>query len=100
MSQVDEKYTDGYGQRLLVHRRSSCTGACAIHNPSDHPLKDAKTFWRADRGIMERICEHGVGHPDPDGIAFIMRTRGRKAARVESVHGCDGCCQTPGGFNG
>lgn len=28
----------------------------------------------------ERICIHGVGHPEPD------------AEGVEAVHSCDGCC--------
>jgi hypothetical protein len=32
---------------------------------------------------MERICEHGIGHPDPDQI---MRDE------AGWVHGCDGCC--------
>lgn len=29
---------------------------------------------------MERICPHGVGHPDPDDT------------NPDTVHGCDGCC--------
>lgn len=39
------------------------------------------SVWRADRRLLERLCPHGVGHPDPDD---------RSADRV---HGCDGCCQ-------
>jgi len=39
-------------------------------------------------GLVEDVCEHGVGHPnrawlaehDPDG------------SRLLGVHGCDGCC--------
>jgi hypothetical protein len=38
--------------------------------------------YRDDIGITERICPHGVGHPDPDDI-FAQ----------DHVHGCDGCCQ-------
>lgn len=41
---------------------------------------------------MERICPHGVGHPDPDHIAFVERVAGKDVASVEAVHGCDGCC--------
>jgi hypothetical protein len=41
---------------------------------------------------MERICEHGVGHPDPDHLDFVRHTKGGAAAETESVHGCDGCC--------
>jgi hypothetical protein len=33
---------------------------------------------------MERICPHGIGHPDPDDPAFKNP--------IEGVHGCDGCC--------
>jgi hypothetical protein len=32
---------------------------------------------------MERICSHGVGHPDPDEI------------NTDKTHGCDGCCTPP-----
>lgn len=46
---------------------------------------------------MERICPHGIGHPDPDDIAF-KRNRprfGEDMAKADSIHGCDGCCQGP-----
>jgi hypothetical protein len=33
---------------------------------------------------MERICPHGVGHPDPDDVFA-----------TDTVHGCDGCCTPP-----
>lgn len=79
---------------LLTHNASVCEGErCCIHNPSDHSMKDFPQLWRGDRGLMERVCEHGVGHPDPDSIAYIERTRGPGAANTESVHGCDGCCK-------
>lgn len=78
---------------LRTHRADACTGEhCCIHNPSDHPLKDADLNWRADRGLMERLCSHGVGHPDPDDIEFKRRTRGDQYADAEAIHGCDGCC--------
>ena len=72
-----------------VHDPSQCEGeACCIHNPSDHHMIDWPQHWRGDRGIMERICPHGVGHPDPDDLDFIARTRGIDAAYDEGVHGC------------
>ena len=43
--------------------------------------------WRADAKKMERLCPHGVGHPDPDDVAFNKTIK-----RDVSVHGCDGCC--------
>ena len=50
-----------------VHSPSACAGAnCTIHNRSDHHMRSFPQHWRSDRGIMERICPHGVGHPDPD----------------------------------
>lgn len=65
---------------------------CSIHNPSDHKMKDWPRNWRNDRGLMERICEHGVGHPDPDHLGYIFRTQGSNAMMIESIHGCCGCC--------
>lgn len=79
-----------------IHPPDKCKGErCCIHNPSDHPLKDAPLQLRADRWpLMERRCEHGVGHPDPDSVDYIQRTLpgGRESAEYEGVHGCDGCC--------
>lgn len=75
---------------INVHPPAACEGrACCIHNPSDHPLKDAPMHWRADKRVMERICPHGIGHDDPDDYAY------RKAidSRASDVHGCDGCCR-------
>ena len=73
-----------------VHDESLCADrGCAIHNhPSDHPLKDAPMYWRTDRGILERICEHGIGHPDHDS-ALYLESIGQS---VENIHGCDSCC--------
>jgi hypothetical protein len=68
-----------------VHHRSKCApGHCAIHNPSKHHMRPWKQHWRDDRGIIERICPHGIGHPDPDQPEW-----------VDGVHGCDGCCHPP-----
>ena len=80
------------GNLTNVHSPSNCDGrGCAVHgHPSDHVLKDAPMYWRADRGILERICEHGVGHPDHDSAEFLSSI-GRD---YENVHGCDGCCMS------
>lgn len=86
------EFTTGVGQKLVnVHPPEACSGEyCVIHNPSDHSMRDFPTLWRSDRGIMERICPHGVGHPDPDDQAYITSVRGE--GHMEGVHGCDGCC--------
>lgn len=77
-----DSYVTSTGQLLTnIHRESDCEGTfCVIHNPSDHHMRDWPTYWRQDRGMMERICPHGIGHPDPDD------------ANPDHVHGCDGCC--------
>jgi len=49
------------------------------------PVTESTEHWRYDRSFMERICAHGVGHPDPDGT------------NADPLHACDGCCtnETP-----
>jgi hypothetical protein len=34
---------------------------------------------------MERLCPHGLAHPDPDD--YHVQT-----AQVDTAHPCDGCC--------
>ena len=79
------------GAVLSVHPRSACEPPCAVHAPSDHALRDAPLQWRADRQLFERVCEHGVGHPDPDDIRYRRVTRDDAAG----VHGCcaNECCR-------
>lgn len=73
------------GARLEnVHPLADCEGKpCTIDNPSDHHMRAWPLVWRFDRRIFERICPHGIGHPDPDGI------------NPDTVHGCDMCCVDP-----
>lgn len=73
------------GQEITTHPKEMCEGEhCTIHNNSDHHMIDWPQNWRSDRRIMERICSHGVGHPDPDDP--------KSQDKYEAVHGCDGCC--------
>lgn len=82
------------GQKIMAHVRGDCRGEyCAIHKPSPHDMVTWPLAWREDKGILERMCEHGIGHPDPDSLAFIKLTRGDKEATEYGVHGCDGCCK-------
>lgn len=80
----------GQGQAILqVHDPAVCLGTwCAMHNPSDHHMRSWPMLWRSDLSILERVCPHGVGHPDPDDAAY-RETEGRG----DTTHGCDGCCQ-------
>lgn len=84
---MSEPLVDG----IRVHSKRFCEPPCPFHAPSDHPLKDAPMHLRMDKGgLVERICEHGVGHDDPDSAAY-MRKHGQGWA---GIHGCDGCCTT------
>lgn len=49
---------------------------------------------RYDRGFLgERICPHGIGHPDPDSAEFLKDRDPNSYAG--GIHGCDGCCVSP-----
>lgn len=75
---------------LKTHDESKCRGQfCVIHNPSNHHMRTWPLNWRSDKGVMERICEHGIGHPDPDCAAHNIRM----GNETLNIHGCDGCCQ-------
>lgn len=77
-----------------VHAEEVCqVQPCIIHCPTDHHMRGWLLHFRGDRGIFERICEHGVGHPDPDQYAFWTHKVGVVMADAMRVHGCDGCCQ-------
>ena len=70
--------------KLQAHDKGMCLGKfCTIHNRSDHSMREFPQHWRGDRWIMERICTHGVGHPDPDSPWDEESS--------EWIHGCDGC---------
>lgn len=91
-----DEFTDDHFRTWSVHKRKYCIGEhCALHNPSDHPLKDARIALRGrspfsmkPTGFAERICEHGIGHSDPDSVAFYDSI----GEEGTGVHGCDGCC--------
>lgn len=72
------------GITLMTHAADRCQGPrCPIHHPSDHHMRQWPANWRHDRRIIERVCEHGIGHPDPDDPT------------QDRTHGCDGCCAAP-----
>lgn len=81
---VGMDYVTGTGQVLSnVHSPDACAdNDCPIHNPSIHNMVGWPTYFREDTGVMERICKHGIGHPDPDD-----------PQSKHEVHGCCGCCK-------
>ena len=82
---------DVTGDTWSVHAKKKCVSPCPFHSPSDHALKDAPIHLRADKMMLvERMCEHGVGHDDPDSVAYFHS----KGEMWAGTHGCDGCCTT------
>lgn len=66
---------------INVHDPALCEGrSCPVHHPSEHHMITWPQNWRNDRKMMERLCSHGIGHPDPDDLG------------ADLVHGCDDCC--------
>jgi hypothetical protein len=88
---------------VTTHGPSRCEGEfCCVHKPSPHHMIDWPLVFRLDRAdcLAERICEHGLGHPDPDSVAFIHRQLiaagyGESMMIAVMLHSCDGCCGIP-----
>lgn len=75
-----------------IHTADKCVGrTCIIHSPTQHHMRGWLLHWRDDRGIFERLCPHGIGHPDPDQEPYWEET----GQQYQSIHGCDRCCATP-----
>jgi len=53
-----------------------------------------KTPWietiRRENGLVEHICEHGIGHPAHGSVHW------HKIQGIDGmdIHGCDGCCNS------
>jgi hypothetical protein len=102
-----------------MHRREQCEGEpCTFHNPSNHHMKDWPITVRYDRyGLAERLCPHGVGHPDIDSVNWLKglydsgvlfrigvldppdperaKEPNFDAYNIFTTHGCCGCCIPP-----
>ena len=78
-----------------VHAPKHCEGTwCAVHNPSDHHMEHWPLIVR-ETGLLERRCVHGIGHPDPDSVAYLEEHPPAGSAGTWGIHGCDGCCKDP-----
>lgn len=74
-------------EKMHTHGPELCAGqVCCIHNPSNHWMRGWRQVWRPDRAIVERICPHGVGFPDPDDL---------KVKAGDDVYGGCGKCRIP-----
>jgi len=73
----------------MVHPKKDCAGPhCPFHAPSKHHMAAWPMILR-ETTLVERQCEHGIGHPDPDSLAWFKKNK----IKGYEVHGCDGCCQ-------
>jgi len=71
---------------LYAHADGKCMGeVCTFHKRTDHSMRRFPQLWRGDRKIMERICPHNIGHPDPDEYKIVEGID-------DGTHACDGCC--------
>lgn len=71
---------------LRHHPKVVCSGRCPLHFPTNHPMSSWPLHWNDQRGIMERTCEHGINHADPDDLKVWRLTS------LYAAHMCDGCC--------
>ena len=55
--------------------------------PFDKPAWAHGRVKRAS-GLVEDVCVHGVGHPNPQSLE-VLEAQGLKGF---GIHGCDGCC--------
>ncbi|MGY1609820.1 hypothetical protein [Geodermatophilus sp. SYSU D00700] len=73
------------------HDPALCEGrGCSLHHPSAHHMRTWPRVWREFYGFSDRVCDHGVGHPDPDDVVHLQSVGGATTA-----HPCDGCCTAP-----
>lgn len=81
----------------LTHTASRCEGPCPIHEPSSHHMRHLPAFYRASRNLIERCCDHGTWHPDPDQVTRWQQTLSPTEAVAQTVHGCCyyKCCEAP-----
>jgi hypothetical protein len=83
---LERNYLENTETAYFTHPKEKCLGeVCTVHNRSNHIMRDFPQHWRIDRRIIERICPHGIGHPDPDEYRILN-------GEDDGSHGCDGCC--------
>lgn len=95
---TSESFTTDTGQFMVnVHAANAeCAQyGCVIHFPSAEGMALGKTHYNTVRQQMQRVCEHGVAHPDPDSQNWRERTLGSR----DDIHICDGCCEGLGAIS-
>jgi hypothetical protein len=80
-----------------AHKEAECSALlgdedyCPLHKPSDHGMNTWPMVMRST-ALIERVCKHGIGHPDPDSVAWMDKYGEEEAEGMWGIHGCDGCC--------
>lgn len=69
-------------------RKQGAPKNCVFHKPTIHRLTGSVQILRAS-ALIEDMCEHKVGHPNPDSAAYL---NWRDSTTTWYIHGCDGCC--------
>ena len=73
------------------HDPAFCAGrGCSRHHPSEHHMRTWPKVWREYYGYSDRMCPHGVGHPDPDDVGPLQAF-----GEVGPGHPCGRCCIAP-----
>lgn len=70
--------------------RMKC-GHCGAKERTNRRKTFPKPKWAVDQttrssGLVEDVCEHGVGHPNEHWL------KANPKLEYLSIHGCDGCC--------
>lgn len=84
-----ETFVTSLKQKVNIHDREFCSGRCPFHVPSEHKMSGWPIVWRDDRQLVERLCDHEIGHPDPDSVKYLKQFHSEQGL---TTHGCDGCC--------
>jgi len=91
------------GIEKTIHSPEVCRlEACSFHNPSNHGMETWDINIR-ETTLTERLCPHGIGHPDPDSVPWMHEIFCAMYPLDEDekhelndchwwIHGCDGCC--------
>lgn len=81
------------GSVLRVHAGDTCQGPCPFHRPSVHALAAAPMAYLDSINAIFRICPHGIVHPDPDSMRYLV-TR-RHGYGIDRWHPCCSlvCCR-------
>ena len=81
---------------IYVHREEKCADdptPCTLHRPTNHGMRDWPLVLRLEKnGTFWRQCPHGLVHPDPDSMEFLLANTPPEFVDGVIEHSCDDCC--------